>query len=230
MSVTKFKIHIEKPASILGADREDEILSEQQGLAKGFAEKRAKELIRIEEAIQSRLDKGLKTNKITNKEMEKILVHWIANGMKMVSKSVKYVYDNTDKVDKEVDWVKSITRTKYHTTQLLSAIFESNHPKLKLLQNNSRVGLRKTELRQTLELTKRIRSVKEYIGYEDELIEKEEKIEELQKKLDESLKYASWEYKAEVLLSSGMKQQAVADEVGKGIATIKRLAKKLKEK
>lgn len=184
--------------------------------------------IRKEKAKQKRLDKGLKTNRITTSELKMVIEHWFSNGRSNLKKSFMYVYDNTNKTNKEVDWVEATVKARHFKKELTSA-FDLLDCKNSSLLKNSKL-FNKSRFYNDETLSKRIRQMDTELRYEEALIEKDEAltkkdelIEELRQELAQ--KPSTWEEEALKLLSEGNTQKIVAEKVGKGIATIKRLVK-----
>jgi hypothetical protein len=188
--------------------------------------KEMKTLLRLEEAKVKREARGLKPNKVTSEDLLAVFNHWLDGNMKVLSKSFSYVYDQSSKENKEVDWVEKVIVSRFYGKALLKAFDECNHPKILLLKNSKRFNKDLLTSHQTL--SRRLKLMAQDIDYELIIIEKESKIEELELKLEEALETTSWEYKVEKLLSEGVTQVDIAKRVGKGLATIQRFVKKLK--
>ena len=73
------------------------------------------------------------------------------------------------------------------------------------------------------------RHVDSIVEWEEERDNLQEFIIQLEARITKLTALKPWEDKAVLLLAEGMTQQAVADSLGKGIATVKRLVKRLKE-
>lgn len=189
--------------------------------------KMLKDKLRIEAAKTARSEKGLKTNKITTRELKLVLEHFFSSKSRILTRSFNHIYENSTKGGKEFDWCKRIPSSLYYGKELTAAFISSNHSKVKILKAGGRFDI-KSLLKKTT-LSKRIKQMATDLEYEEVIINKDMEIEKLRKDLEESRKNDSWETKAGRLLDSGLKQQQVADQVGKGISTIKRLVAKRKK-
>lgn len=177
-------------------------------------------------ARDKREAKGLKFNKITSKEIEMVLHHWLSNGRSNLKRSFQHVYDTTDKTNKEVDWVTGILNSKSFGRELTNAFNTIKHDSIDLVKNSKTFNISRFYNKESL--SRRIRQLGIELVYEELLIEKEEKIKELEEALTLALKAKTWEDQALLLLEQGKSQKQVAEELGKGIATISRLVKKVK--
>ena len=81
-----------------------------------------------EDAKQKRVDKGLKTNRITTSELRMIMEDWLANDRKNLSESFLNIYQLADKTHKEYDWVERRVGNTYYAKELTKAFNDSNHP------------------------------------------------------------------------------------------------------
>jgi len=184
-------------------------------------------------AKQNRIDKGLKTNKLTELELQQVIDLWCDNGMDNLTKSFTYIYSNSkDLMYKEVDWVKAMTGNMYYQEQLTRVIDRCTKPNMKIIKNSSIFDKKKLNTRRTL--SARIIEMKSIYEVELKLMEKDsvisakdKEILELRSRLESEL---GWEALAENLLLSGeCKIKEISDRVGKSVPTINRLKKKLKD-
>jgi hypothetical protein len=184
-------------------------------------------------AKQKRLDKGLKTNKLTELELEQAIDLWCVNGMDNLTKAFTFVYTSSkDFTCKEVDWVKAITGSTFYQEQLISVIDRCTRPTMLVIKNSSIFDKKKLNARRTL--SARIIEMKMIYEVELKLMEKDnvisakdKEILALRSRLESEL---GWEALAENLLLSGeCKIKEISDRVGKSVPTINRLKKKLKD-
>jgi len=184
-------------------------------------------------AKQNRIDKGLKTNKLTEVELEQIIDLWCDNGMDNLTKAFTYVYSNSkDLMYKEVDWVKAMTGNLYYQDQLSRVIDRCTKTNMLIVKNSSIFDKKKLNTRRTL--SARIIEMKTIYEVELKLMEKDnvisakdKEILELRSRLESEL---GWEALAENLILSGdYKIKEISERVGKSIPTINRLKKKLKD-
>lgn len=195
--------------------------------AQRYKSNRIKQLQYKEDAIQKRLDKGLKLNRITSHEIQLLLEDWLEQGRSNLKKSALKVYEQSDKVHKEVDWVDAILASTHYAKELLTAFDKSINGCVIILKSSKLFST--DTLSEKATLSKRIRKMDLILKYENELIEKEKENEELRRQLAVANSVKSWEDRATILLEQGLTQKEVADQVGKGINTIGRLVKRLKE-
>jgi len=176
-----------------------------------------------ENNIQKRKNKGLKINRITTGELKMVLQHWLENGRKPLTRSFEYVYNNTDKLYKETDWVDAILRSKSYGKELTSAFNGIDTPESITLKTSELFDI--TLLKSMITLSKRICKMGVDLKYEDRLVAKDLEIT----KLKGLLKTSTWQEKAIALLLDGNTQKVVAELTGKSVVTIARLVAKNKE-
>lgn len=171
--------------------------------------------------------RGLKTNKITTSEMITVITHWVSNGRSNLKRSFQYVYDTADKLYKEVDWVSAILNSKAFGRELTTAFNSLDHEGVSILKNSKTFNISRFYNKESL--SRRIRQLDIELKYEELLIEKENIIQKLESDLNKALELKTWEDQARFMLQKGYTQKEVADRLGKGIATIGRLVKKIKD-
>ena len=176
-----------------------------------------------ENNIQKRKNKGLKLNRVTTGELKMVLQHWFENGRKPLTRSFEYVYNNTDKLYKETDWVDAILRSKSYGKELTSAFNGIDTPESITLKTSELFDI--TLLKSMITLSKRICKMGVDLKYEDRLVAKDLEIT----KLKGLLKTGTWQEKAIALLLDGNTQKVVAELTGKSVITIARLVAKNKE-
>lgn len=185
--------------------------------------------LRAKEAAAARVAKGLKANKITTYEIRLVLEDWLKRGCTNLKKSFQSVYDTTGKGNKEFDWVDGIRDKKYYGKELVRAVESSTNKRLVNLVNVPQWAVHRRELHTTTRLSGRITSMKEMLTLAETVEDLTTENTDLKAELARFKRLASWEYKAEELLKEGISQAKIAKEVGKGLATIQRLVKRLKE-
>lgn len=182
---------------------------------------------RIEKAKADRLEKGLKPNRITSYELRLVIEDWLINGRGVIQKSFNKVYSSTGKLNKEVDWCDRIPKSKYFSRELESALFSSKHKDVILFVNSKLFESYSCSANKAL--TTRIHDMDIVLAFEEEMMRKEDELTKALAKIEQLEGNKTWEQVATELLEAKVKQQEVANTVGKSIATIRRLAKKLKE-
>lgn len=174
-----------------------------------------------QKAVDDRKNKGLKLNRITSYELRLVLEHWFKGGRGVLQKSFNYVYENTGKLHKEVDWCVSIPKAKHYGEELVSAMLKCEHPTA-LLIKNSKV-FNKTDLMKRKPLTWRMREMDVIARFEEELEKQSLELETALARIAELEGKRSWKEIALEALAKGSKQKDVALLVNKSLPTIKRL-------
>ena len=183
----------------------------------------------IEKAKLERVRKGLKSNKVTSKELQFILENWLDNDRKVLSKSVRLLYNtSTDREFKEVDWVKSILHSLFFSKNLVEAFNNSNHPKILMLKNSEKFNIK--TLTNKITLSKRIINMSNELGYEEEILKLHDMLEEKDKLIEALLIDSSWQDKATKLFGEGKKIKEVAVLLDKSESTIKKFSASLNKK
>lgn len=199
---------------------EDILYAKQKGKAEEI--RVLKSIQYRENNIEKRKSKGLKINKITSSELRMVLLHWFSGGRKPLTHSFKYVYKNTDKINKEVDWVEAILRSKSYGKELVKAFNSIDNREITVLKNSKLFDMKL--FTSNLTLSKRISKMHVDLTYEDGLLERDLEIE----RLKGMLKLNTWQDKALSLLKEGKTQKEVSVLTGKSLATIARLVAKNK--
>lgn len=166
-------------------------------------------------------------NRITKYELRLVIEDWLVNGRGILQKSFNKIYQAAGKINKEVDWVKAIPNSKHYSKELLQALKESSHKDAKRFLNSEIFNV--INLSADKALTTRIIEMDIVLKFEEEMMRKEEALLAALARIEVLESQRSWQEVATDMLNEGIKQQVVADTVNKGIATIKRLAKQLKE-
>lgn len=174
-----------------------------------------------QKAIDLRLKKGLKLNKITSYELRLVLEHWFKGGRGVIQKSFNYVYETTGKRNKEVDWCLTIPKAKHFGNELYQALLRSEHPTAILIRNSK--VFNKSDLSKRKPLTWRMREMDVIARFEEELEKQAKELEAALARIAELEGKRSWKDIALEALSSGKKQKEVAVLVNKSLPTIKRL-------
>lgn len=184
-------------------------------------------LMNKQKAKQKRLDGKLKTNLITTQELLFIIEDWLSRGRSNLKTSFTTIYNTTDHINKEFDWVKATLNATHFSNELNRAFHLSKHPSVMLLKSSSIFDSKSFGYGGTL--SKRIISMNVELLYEEALIQKDLEIANLKEALKEASTLNTWESRAAKLLNEGKTQREVSSLVGKSLATIKRLVKNLKE-
>lgn len=214
-----FKVDIKSEGYTFEVD--EDRLSNIKEHYEGVAERAIKQDIIKQKAVDKRLKKGLKLNRITSYELRMVLDYWFKDNMDVLQKAFNHVYENTGKRNKENDWCKKIPKAKHYGNELITALNTSEQPLAILIRNSALFD--RSNLKSSTELTTRIREMDVIVKFELMLEKKDNDLCAALARIAELEGTRSWKEIALEALALGKKQKEVAKLVGKSIPTIKRL-------
>lgn len=168
-------------------------------------------------------------NKLTLEDLIGILHYWSKDNLGVFTNAILSRYnDNINNlIESSERWVDYVSNSKGYQQIFIDAVKQTDHYNMELVKNCPFYN--EYLLRVGSSISKRAGTLKRIHKLQLLLIEKDSRIKELESDLNKALELKTWEDQARFMLQKGYTQKEVADRLGKGIATIGRLVKKIKD-